>query len=400
MSSFTLMSFTQQQHRMPHQINKLAQAFVKSKSNHGVVIGVIHQDHQVIKGYGTISLENEQSPDKHSIFDLGAISEVFTTAIMMHENNAGKFDIAQRVLDYLPAGVTIPSFDPLACKYVNEPDENNAIIDRIFLCENSPFTPDKCITFCDLATHSSGLKNVPAGLYSWNPFKYVNQRKDPFKTTTKEDVYKSLEYYQLNYEPGKIYSHSSWGIAVLGHLIADINQVTYPHLIKQLILDPLHMNSTFVKIPEKLQINYLPGHNRKGAIVEPMHFNGMAPALGLKSSAHDLIIFLAAQLNMHLEPIALRDAFTETHDPKLDTKKHHLGRNISLGYGWFNSPLNNSNDLPVVWIHGGTNGFNAFIGFIKATQTGVIILTNSQNPTEKMGFNILEILNPQANFYY
>jgi D-alanyl-D-alanine-carboxypeptidase/D-alanyl-D-alanine-endopeptidase len=72
------------------------------------------------------------------------------------------------------------------------------------------------------------------------------------------------------------------------------------------------------------------------------------------------------------------------------------GRVTSMGYGWYTSTLTEESNLPVVWINGGTGGFRSFIGFIKDTNTAVVVLSNSTNGVDEMGFEILELLNAQT----
>jgi D-alanyl-D-alanine-carboxypeptidase/D-alanyl-D-alanine-endopeptidase len=67
-----------------------------------------------------------------------------------------------------------------------------------------------------------------------------------------------------------------------------------------------------------------------------------------------------------------------------------------MGYGWYTSTLTEESNLPVVWINGGTGGFRSFIGFIKDTNTAVVVLSNSTNGVDEMGFEILELLNAQT----
>jgi len=71
----------------------------------------------------------------------------------------------------------------------------------------------------------------------------------------------------------------------------------------------------------------------------------MAPAVGLKSSANDLLKFLAA--NMTSTNVELENAFIEVQQAKVDTYEKRLGRTSSMGYGWFTSTLNETNNLPI-----------------------------------------------------
>ena len=109
---------------------------------------------------------------------------------------------------------------------------------------------------------------------------------------------------------------------------------------------------------------------------------------------NDLLTFVKANLNPPNK--RFENAFAEVQQNKVEVNFGKGGRMTSMGYGWYTSTLSQESNLPVVWIDGGTGGFRTFIGFIKDTNTAVVILSNSANTIDEMGFNILEILNAQT----
>ena len=44
----------------------------------------------------------------------------------------------------------------------------------------------------------------------------------------------------------------------------------------------------------------------------------------------------------------------------------------------------------VLWHTGGTGGFRSFLGFVKETETGVVVLSNCARSVDAIGFRILE----------
>ena len=185
-------------------------------------------------------------------------------------------------------------------------------------------------------------------------------------------------------------------MALLGNIVAGASGNSYADLLKMSIAKPLNMGYTDVEL-SSIQMRYLAqGHNKKGREINHWQLTGMAPAGGLKSSASDLVKFLQVNLALTGEKIII-DAFAQTHEPQLEIPNLISGRKTSTGYGWFTSELSKKNNTPVVWSTGSTGGFRAFIGFIKATNTGVVILSNSANSVDEMGFKILEKLNSKSN---
>lgn len=48
----------------------------------------------------------------------------------------------------------------------------------------------------------------------------------------------------------------------------------------------------------------------------------------------------------------------------------------------------------VVWHNGGAGGYRSFVGFVKETQTGVVVLSNSDAEVDSVGMAVLGWLNP------
>ena len=377
------------------QIEKIAQDYVKKKKNKGLVIGIVQGDGTEIKGFGKLSNKQALSPDENTLFEIGSITNVFTTSMMMVESQAGKFGLGHRIQEYLPEGVEAPKFHPYLCVEMTlPPNTNDYESNRIISCRPHPYQPDVCITFCDLATHSSGLPNSPKGLYPWNPLHYLAQKKNPYEDYTKEEMYEKLHKYELSNEPGIYFKYSRLGIALLGNIIADLTGQTYGEVLDKTILRPLLMEDTRLELSKQQLSRLAPGHNRKGQVIEHWEYKGMAPAGGLKSSGADMVKFL--QANLTTDNLALREAFEQAQQSRLETHQRKLDRPTWIGYGWFVSTLSEATNLPVVWHNGGTGGFRAFIGFTKDSQTGVVLLSNSANSLDEMGFEILELLNTNS----
>lgn len=380
------------QELLTSEIEQVSNKYVKKKKNKGLIIGIIKGDQQEIKSFGKLSQDKPFAPNKNTLFEIGSITSVFTTTMMMTSSQSGKIDLGDAIQGYLPEGIKAPKYHPYVCTEITLPPMlPNYEAERIVSCKPHPFAPDKCITFCDLASHTSALPNAPKGLYSWNPMRFFSQKKDPYQDYTKKEMYEKLHKYELTAAPGAYYKYSNLGIALLGNIVSDVNGGTYTDLLEQTILQPLDMQTTKFELSETELYQLAPGHNRKGKLTNHWHFKGMAPSGGLKSSVSDLLKFVSANLNT--ENTILADAFAQVHQSRLDIHERKFDRPTWMGYGWFISTLSKESNLPIVWQNGGTGGFRSFIGFNKDTQTGIVILSNSANSVDEMGFEILELLN-------
>ena len=50
-------------------------------------------------------------------------------------------------------------------------------------------------------------------------------------------------------------------------------------------------------------------------------------------------------------------------------------------------------DHELLFHNGATGGFRSFVGFVPATHTGVVVLSNSARSVDALGFRILDRLN-------
>ena len=380
-------------------VNDLGSKYVKKRKNYGLVIGIIHANKTTVKAYGKMSKSDKTVPDANAIFEIGASTAVFTTSLMQLQADQNKFQQQDPVHLYLDLETNIPAYHPLKCVNVNlVPNINNR--DQvggqreIYRCYEDPMGKPECITFCDLATHISGLPHSPKGWFKWKPIGR-NKLGNDFKDFTIEKYFTRLQSTKLEYIPGVKYIHSDFGIALLGNAISEISGLSYEQLLAQELLKPLGMKNTRLTFSQDTELQIVPGHNRKGKQIAPWDFGAMAPAAGLKTSMNDLLAFVNANLNPPNKKF--ENAFAEVQQSKVDVIFGKGGRVTSVGYGWYTSTLTEESNLPVVWVNGGTGGFRSFIGFIKDTNTAVVVLSNSTNGVDEMGFEILELLNAQTN---
>ena len=109
----------------------------------------------------------------------------------------------------------------------------------------------------------------------------------------------------------------------------------------------------------------------------------LAGAGGIRSSVHDMLKFLAANIGLTQTP--LRSAMDKSHETR-----HFKAGEARVGLGWH---ISKGKLGDVIWHNGGTGGYRTFAGFVKETQKGVVVFTNSTEGADDIGFRLL---NPDA----
>ncbi|MCB0687150.1 MAG: beta-lactamase family protein [Saprospiraceae bacterium] len=379
------------------KVDKIAEKYVNKHKNRSMVIGIIDGETVDVKGYGHVSQLQDFTPNEHTIFEIGELSSVFTTSMLMLEVQKGSFALDESINTYLPSDIRMPVYQPFVCHIETEMGVVAAGHERVrMVCEPDPYQMPLSVSFCDLASHTSGLPNTPHGLNSWNPLRWTGkQSKDPYNAYSRSALYEHLYGYVLSLPPGSFYQYSEAGVALLGNILADYNYKPYAELLRENLTYPLGMFDTDIEVPASKSNRFAGGHDRKGKLTEHWHYEAMAPAAGLRSTAGDMLRFLRANLELGEDPIS--EAFRQVQQPRIDVPKHKTGRFTMGAYGWFVSLLSEKSNLPITWINGGTGGFRSFMAFNRDRNIAIVILSNSANSVDKIGFEILEHLVEQKD---
>ncbi len=140
------------------------------------------------------------------------------------------------------------------------------------------------ITLKDLAEHRSGLPRLPKTKTGrWN-------RKDPYAEFTAERMPEVIAATLPKREPGGKVVYSNYGYGLLGYTLANAASTTYGDLVRTRITEPLGMTQTGLDTP-----GLVGGHDFFGRPTPPWNLAALAGAGGLRSTASDMLRFLAAE---------------------------------------------------------------------------------------------------------
>ncbi len=152
------------------------------------------------------------------------------------------------------------------------------------------------------------------------------------------------------------------------------------------------MKNTFISRPSNSALSYATG-TFKGEYVPTWKFTEITAGCGaLKSTARDMIKYLAFQIN---GPDAKRASLYLAAQKSHVCTDIQVGPNIFMCLGWHILKIKKiQNSKPgiekIVWHNGQTYGFRSFAGFVKKDKMGVVILCNSGSvDINSLGFSIL-----------
>lgn len=335
----------------------------------GMAIAISHRGQQHFFEYGVASRESGRAVNRHTLFELGSISKLFTATLGAYAEARGTLNLSDNASQYLPA------------------------------LQGSAFDH---ISLLDLATYT------PGGLPLQFPDAVTNTRQ-------------MLDYYrnwQAVYPPGTQRLYSNPSIGLFGHLAAASLAEPFQKLLEQDLLPQLGMQESYVQVPAERLEHYAWGYRDDKAVrVSPGALD--AEAYGVKSSAADMLHFIDANLYPDKLTAPLRQAISSTH------RGYYQVGDMTQALGWerYTYPISleklqagNSAEMalqphPVARFDvprpaegdlllnktGSTNGFGAYVLLLPAHDIGLVILANRNYPNAervRLALQIVDALEP------
>lgn len=328
----------------------LADRIGDPKRGLALVVGVIDPQGRRVVTYGSLARGDVRPLDGDTVFEIGSITKVFTSLVLMDMVRKGEVEVTDPVAKFLPATARIPERD------------------------------GRKITLQDLAVQNSGLPRMPS---NFRP----KDRANPYADYTAEDLYVFLSGYELTREIGAQFEYSNLGVGLLGHALSLRDGQDYETMMRTRVLDPLGLKSTAVTLSAEMKSRLAVGHLASGEPTTNWDLAVLAGAGALRSTAHDMLTFLAANLSYAKTPLA------EAMTAQLGIRRP--AGNSEIAYNWM---IQTRNGRTLVWHNGGTGGYRSFIGFDPDARTGVIVLTNLSTPAgaDDIGRHLLDPSFPLA----
>lgn len=313
----------------------------------GIVVGVIEPQGRRLVAYGSLEKGDPRPLNGDTIFEIGSATKVFTSLLLADMVQRGEVALTDPVAKYLPAEVKVP--------------------------ERS----GRAITLVDLSTHTSGLPRLPTNLHPKDP-------ANPYADYTVEQLYQFLSTYQLTRDIGSQFEYSNLGGGLLGLALARRAGMDYEALVHSRITAPLGMTSTAITLSPEIKARLAVGHDAQLKPVPNWDIPTLAGAGALRSSANDLLTFLAANLGSMKSPLA--PAMSSMLAVRRPTGAPGLGE---IGLGWL---VTKPSEVEIVWHNGGTGGYRSFIGFDKKAGVAVVVLSNTFTATgvDDIGMHLLD----------
>jgi CubicO group peptidase (beta-lactamase class C family) len=328
-----------------------AQAHITRLIEHGMaknkVTGLsiaLVDDQRIVwsQGFGHADLARKTLASANTLYRVGSISKLFTSAAAMQLAERGRLDIDQ------PVQKVLPDF---------------ALLTR---------QAQAAVTPRQLMTHHSGLSR---------------DKLQDFHAATPAPISELVSYLNqtpLAYPSGKVFSYSNLGFSILGHAVQSASGVPFAQHMQQELLAPLGMHdssfSTSFAQSDRMSLGYKQGVPQKEWPIRDV------PAGGLNASVTDLARFMSmvfANGASGNQQILKPETLAEMLRPQ--NRAVPLDLNFSVGLGWMLGTLGQRSlqNAGFVAHHDGAIGmFRSSMYLLPEHKLGVVVLANSDSASE------------------
>jgi beta-lactamase class C len=319
----------------------------------GMAVAVTVRRNRSFLNFGVASRTTGRKVTENTLFEIGSVSKTFTAILASYAQVSGALSLSHKASRYMPA-LAGSSFDE--------------------------------ISLLDLGAYAAG------GL----PLQF------PRNVVDETSMIAYFRSWRPSYPPGAYRLYSNPSIGLFGHLAAASMGRPFDDLMEHRLFPMLGLKQTWIRIPRDQMGAYADGHSKAGRPIRMKPGPLGSEAYGVKPTAADMIRFVEANMNGAGRDERLQRAIEGTQ-----TGYFRIGA-MTQGLGWemYDGPTDldrllagNSSEMALrpnkaakldpplgpwktglINKTGSTNGFGAYVAFLPARSTGIVMLANRSYP--------------------
>jgi CubicO group peptidase (beta-lactamase class C family) len=300
---------------------------------------------------GCLNIETGQPATVDTVFQIGSITKVMTTSLIMQLVDEGRVDLDTPIKHYL----------------------------RDFIIADADATHS--ITVRQLVSHTNGM----AGDF------FPDDRGHEGNLIAR--YVDRCNLLPLVHPPGKMYSYSNSAFAIAGRLIEVMRGMTWYQAMDEYLFAPLGMKHALADPKDMIRFCAAAGHvyangdSDRWALPDNPYLSlgqaavGATPAM----SAENLIRFARAHMeggnNQQGEPWLSSASVAAMQSPQIEVPRGSQLFRKYAGLGWGFSEYHPPNPLKVAGHGGGTQGFLSMLQMVPEQNAAIAILTNGYRPS-------------------
>jgi CubicO group peptidase (beta-lactamase class C family) len=286
-----------------------------------VVAVIINGELQFNKAYGLANVEDSIIMTNDKLFNFAGLSKTFTTYAVLKLVEKNKISLEDNIGDIFK---DFPEYG-------------------------------KKVKIINLLNHTSGLKSY-----------------DPQIIKTNDDVLDFLfQQDSLNYKPGTKWLYSNSDYPLLVKIVEKKSRKSFKKFLKKYLFDEIIMNNTVLAEDINFNLNIAKGYyNIDSSFKVAKNVSTVYGEQGIYTNSLDYVKWDNAFFNY----ILLSESSVQQF---FDPIQLESGEIISsAGFGW---SVLEKNGIPYTWQSGSYGGYTNFVLRFPATQTTILVLTNSSD---------------------
>ncbi len=316
------------------RLEELISKVIKERGVPGAAVGILHEGETVAVGSGVTNIEHPLPITDDTLFQIGSIGKTFTGMAIMRLAETGKLDLEATVRTYVP-GFRV-----------------------------SDETASSEATVRHLLTHTGGWEG------------------DVFDDTGSGDD--ALAKYVANMNElrqlaplGTVFSYSNSGFSLAGHVIEVVTGKSYQAALKELVLDPLGLEGSYLEPSDVMTRRFVVGHyvTEEGAkVARPWHLPRSAyPGGGVTCHVQDLLRYARFHLGDGRVKNETRLLSSESME-LMRSPQTTIWGDEKVGIAWM---IDEIDGVRVVSHSGGTTGQISMLQLVPERGFAVAVLTNA-----------------------
>lgn len=264
----------------------------------GVAVGVYHDGVEHYAFHGVTSVENPLPVDENTLFQIGSTTKTFTATAIMRLVDDGSIDLHAPVRRYLPE-----------LRLRDEAVAANVTVLQL-LNHTAGWQGD---VFADLGNGDDALARYAAAMADL-------QQESPLGATV---------------------SYNNASLSLAGRVVEQVTGKTYEQAVRDLVLDPLGLQHSFLFPAEVMTRRFAVGHTRHpdGTITVSRGWalpRAVNPAGGIASNAADQVAWIRFHLGDGTAPDGTKllpaDRLAEMREPTADMVGSALGDHVGISW--------------------------------------------------------------------
>jgi len=325
-------SYAQDEQRLfekSDSIRKVIATFRQDYDVPAISVGLFIEGESIFINLGHYDRSQKKVIDENAVFQIASVSKIFLGTLINSLIQEGKIDRNAPVSNYLPE------------------DYPDKILNRL-----------KAVTIRDLLHHRSGLPGDSKIL------RKKRKGNHAFIYDYREsDFIKDLSKMRLKNQPGKVYSYSNFGYALLGYVAERVSGLSYEELLKKYIRARYELTSSSTLLFDQSKLVTAYRKDKRQLVIAPWQMGKLVPPSGLFSTTADLLRLAKMQLNAYNE--GDNGVLVLTNDVRLA----HKGSIVDYGYGF--RKYEDS-----YWHGGEMDGYAGFYGLNTKKRVAFVVLSS------------------------